>query len=33
MPPWKDFLAEAEADWIVQQLMAGFPQEQTAAGK
>lgn len=28
MPPWKTFLTEAEADWIVKQLMAGFPQEQ-----
>lgn len=26
MPPWKQFLTEAEADWIVQQLLVGFPQ-------
>jgi cytochrome c55X len=26
MPPWKTFLTEAEADWIVQQLLTGFPQ-------
>ncbi len=25
MPPWKQFLTEAEADWIVRQLMNGFP--------
>lgn len=27
MPPWEAFLTEAEADWIVRQLMAGFPEE------
>lgn len=27
MPPWNAFLTEAEADWIVRQLMAGFPEE------
>jgi cytochrome c55X len=26
MPPWKQFMSEAEAAWIVQQLMSGFPQ-------
>jgi cytochrome c55X len=26
MPPWKAFLSEAEADWIVNKLMSGFPQ-------
>jgi cytochrome c55X len=26
MPPWKSFLSEAEADWIVNKLMSGFPQ-------
>jgi cytochrome c55X len=26
MPPWKTFLSEAEADWIVNKLMSGFPQ-------
>ena len=26
MPPWKQFMSEAEADWIVQKLMSGFPQ-------
>lgn len=25
MPPWKQFLTEAEADWIVRQLIKGFP--------
>jgi cytochrome c55X len=27
MPPWNAFLNEAEADWIVHQLMQGFPEE------
>jgi cytochrome c55X len=27
MPPWKAMLSEAEANWIAQQLLAGFPQE------
>lgn len=27
MPPWNAFMTEAEADWIVRQLMAGFPEE------
>ncbi|AMN47252.1 hypothetical protein ACG33_09120 [Steroidobacter denitrificans] len=27
MPPWNAFLTEAEADWIVRQLMTGFPEE------
>ena len=27
MPPWNAFMTEAEAAWIVQQLMAGFPEE------
>ena len=26
MPPWKQFMSEAEAGWIVQQLTSGFPQ-------
>jgi len=26
MPPWKQFMSEAEAGWIVQKLMSGFPQ-------
>lgn len=26
MPPWKQFMSPAEADWIVQKLMSGFPQ-------
>ncbi len=26
MPPWKQFMSEAEAAWIVQKLMSGFPQ-------
>jgi len=25
--PWKAFLSEAEADWIVVQLLRGFPEE------
>ena len=27
MPPWHRFLSEAEAKWIVEQLLAGFPEE------
>lgn len=27
MPPWQPFLSEAEADWIVAQLLSGFPEE------
>jgi cytochrome c55X len=27
MPPWHRFLSEAEAEWIVQQLLIGFPEE------
>ncbi len=27
MPPWNAFMSEAEADWIVRQLMQGFPEE------
>lgn len=27
MPPWQPFLSEAEADWIVAQLLRGFPEE------
>ncbi len=26
MPPWRRFLNEKEADWIVQQLLQGFPE-------
>lgn len=26
MPPWRAFVTEAEADWIVEQLMKGLPQ-------
>lgn len=25
MPPWKQFLSEAEATWIVEKLMTEFP--------
>ena len=25
MPPWHRFLSEAEARWIVEQLISGFP--------
>jgi cytochrome c55X len=27
MPPWHRFVSEAEARWIVEQLLVGFPQE------
>lgn len=27
MPPWKTILAEGEAEWIVSQLLTGFPKE------
>jgi len=27
MPPWKDFVSEAEARWIVEQLRKGLPDE------
>ena len=27
MPPWHRFLTEAEAGWVVDQLMRGFPVE------
>lgn len=27
MPPWQPFLSEAEADWIVAQLLKGFPED------
>ena len=27
MPPWQQFLSEAEADWIVAKLMSRFPEE------
>lgn len=27
MPPWQRFLSDAEADWIVAQLLRGFPEE------
>jgi cytochrome c55X len=26
MPPWQQFMSEAEAGWIVQKLMSGFPE-------
>ncbi len=25
MPPWKQFVSEGEARWIVEQLVGGFP--------
>lgn len=25
MPPWQQFMSEAEAAWIVQKLISGFP--------
>ncbi len=27
MPPWGAFMTEAEADWIVSELLKGFPNE------
>jgi cytochrome c55X len=27
MPPWQPFLSESEAEWIVQQLQRGFPDD------
>lgn len=27
MPPWQAIINEAEAEWIVAQLLAGFPKE------
>nr|ACF98049.1 hypothetical protein [uncultured bacterium 888] len=27
MPPWQGLLTEADADWILAQLLAGFPRE------
>lgn len=27
MPPWRNLLTEAEAEWIVAQLLKGFPDE------
>lgn len=27
MPPWHRFLSESEADWIVDRLLEGFPQQ------
>ncbi len=27
MPPWKNLMTEQEAQWIVERLQAGFPQE------
>ncbi|MBL8258545.1 MAG: c-type cytochrome [Candidatus Competibacteraceae bacterium] len=27
MPPWQPFMTEAEAEWIVVQLLRGFPEE------
>ena len=26
MPPWQRFLSEAEAGWIVERLLGGFPE-------
>jgi cytochrome c55X len=30
MPPWHRFLSEDEARWIVEQLLAGFPESASA---
>jgi cytochrome c55X len=27
MPPWKEFVTEAEAEWIVERLLQDFPNE------
>lgn len=27
MPPWQSIISEKEAEWIVRQLMAGFPED------
>ena len=27
MPPWQRFLSEAEAQWIVERLIEGFPEQ------
>jgi cytochrome c55X len=27
MPPWHRFVSEAEAEWIVDRLLEGFPQQ------
>lgn len=27
MPPWRGLITEQEAQWIVERLQAGFPQE------
>ena len=27
MPPWQGLLTETDADWILAQLLAGFPRE------
>lgn len=27
MPPWRQFLSDADADWIVSNLQKGFPNE------
>ena len=29
MPPWRALLSARDADWIAQQLIAGFPNEDT----
>ena len=31
MPPWSAMLNEAEARWIAQQLLQGFPEEKTVS--
>lgn len=28
MPPWRTILSEQEAEWIVRQLLNGFPEDQ-----
>jgi len=27
MPPWDAFMSEQDANWIVEQLLKGFPSE------
>lgn len=31
MPPWRPVLSDADAHWIVAQLLRGFPEQQRAA--
>lgn len=33
MPGWSQFMNEAEAEWVVEALMAGFPQDEAGRAK